>query len=75
MQYLERMPRSLAKVISWRILMIIQYFVIGYAITGSVSFGAGLAGVTTVVNSVIYFCHERIWNRSQWGKQIASDAE
>jgi uncharacterized membrane protein len=48
-----------------------QFFFIGYYTTGSVAFGVGLASVTTVVNSVIYFLHERAWNRADWGKKIA----
>jgi uncharacterized membrane protein len=50
--------------------MIIQYFFIGYYTTGSAKFGAGLAGFTTVVNSIIYFLHERFWNKTHWGRKV-----
>jgi uncharacterized membrane protein len=68
----EKIPRSVVKMISWRILIVFQYFFIGYFTTGSVAFGAGLAGFTTVVNSTLYFLHERIWNRTDWDRKINS---
>jgi uncharacterized membrane protein len=30
--------------------------------------GLGVAGFALVVNSILYFFHERIWNRINWGK-------
>ena len=66
----ERIPRSVAKMITWRIIMIVQYFCIGYVTTGSIAFGAGLAGVTTIVNSVIYLLHERAWNKTDWDRKV-----
>ena len=55
-KYIEKIPRSLAKVLSWRIIIIGQYFAIGYFTTGSIAFGAGLAGATTIINSTIEVC-------------------
>lgn len=69
-KFQEKVPRSLAKVITWRIIMILQYVAIGYYTTGSLAFGVGLAGFTTVVNSIIYFLHERTWNKAAWGRKI-----
>jgi uncharacterized membrane protein len=68
--FVERIPRSLAKVITWRIIMASQYFILGWWATGSWVGGAGLAGITTIINSGIYFLHERAWNRSSWGKNV-----
>ena len=68
----ERIPRSVAKMISWRALIVLQYFFIGYFTTGSALFGAGLAGFTTVVNSTLYFFHERAWNATDWDRNINS---
>ena len=70
-KFQERIPRSLAKVLTWRAIMIMQYVAIGYFTTGSLAFGIGLAGFTTIVNSMLYFLHERSWNRSDWGKKLA----
>ena len=72
-KFQEKIPRSLAKMISWRMLIIFQYFIIGYYTTGSIVFGLGLASLTTIVNSTLYFFHERAWNRSGWGKDITDE--
>jgi uncharacterized membrane protein len=69
----ERIPRSLGKVLTWRIIVSIQYFLIGYYTTGSFLFGVGLVGVTAVVNSTLYFLHERIWNRVDWDRKIKEE--
>ena len=26
--------------------------------------------INVVVNSILYFMHERMWNQNEWGKQI-----
>jgi uncharacterized membrane protein len=70
MNFKEQIPRSVGKVITWRIILSIQYFIIGYVTTGSIASALGLVGITTVVNSCIYYLHERAWNKSDWGKQV-----
>ena len=37
--------------------------------------GLGFAGFALVVNSALYFVHERAWNRVSWAKDIASETE
>ena len=69
----EKVPRSLAKVITWRIIMIVQYVLIGYFTTGSWAFGVSLAGITTVINSTLYFFHERAWNATDWDRKIKEE--
>jgi len=73
MNFIEKIPRSFAKVITWRIIMATQYFLLGWWATGSMASGVGLAGVTTIINSGIYYLHERVWNKSRWGKQVTAD--
>lgn len=70
----EIIPRTLSKLVTWRIIMIIQYIAIGYFTTGSIMFGVGLAGVTAITNSIIYYLHERAWNRNLWGKKVIEEA-
>ena len=66
----ERVPRSVLKMISWRLIIVLQYFFIGYLTTGSIIFGVGLASITTVINSTLYFFHERAWNITDYGRKI-----
>ncbi len=69
-KFQERIPRSLAKVITWRILVTITNTVGGFLASGSWVVGLGVASFALVVNSILYFFHERIWNRSDWGKKL-----
>jgi uncharacterized membrane protein len=69
-QFVEKAMRSLGKVVTWRILVTITNFVGGYLSSGSWKVGLGVAGFALVVNSVLYFFHERAWNRLDWGKAI-----
>lgn len=72
-KFQERIPRSLAKVITWRILVTVTNTVGGYLASGSWVIGLGVAGFALVVNSILYFFHERVWNRSDWGKKILEE--
>jgi uncharacterized membrane protein len=69
-QFVEKAMRSLGKVVTWRILVTITNFIGGYISSGSWKVGLGVAGFALVVNSVLYFFHERAWNRLDWGKSI-----
>lgn len=67
-KWVERAIRSMGKVVTWRILVTITNFVGGYIASGSWKVGLGVVGFALVVNSVLYYFHERAWNRSDWGK-------
>lgn len=69
-KFIERNPRSFAKVVSWRIIMSLQWFFVTLWTTGSVSTATGVLGFTFIVNSLIYFLHERAWNLTDFGKTL-----
>jgi uncharacterized membrane protein len=60
--------RSLAKSLTWRVIAVVSTFIIGYAMTGSLTFAASLTVVSNVINFVLYYLHERIWLKVNWGK-------
>ena len=68
----ERIPRSLAKVITWRVLVTITNTVGGFLASGSWVVGLGVASFALVVNSILYFFHERAWNRTDWDRQVTA---
>jgi uncharacterized membrane protein len=47
----------------------ITNFIAGYITTGSWKVGLGVAGFALVVNSILYYFHERVWNKIEWGKE------
>jgi uncharacterized membrane protein len=69
MKLIENHPRTLAKVLSWRVLLTISHFVNGYIVSGSWATGAAIAGLAAVINSVLYWTHERGWNFAQWNRR------
>jgi uncharacterized membrane protein len=61
--------RSLVKTISWRITGSGATFLISYAILGNVTISGTIAAIQLIFNTVLYFIHERIWNRIPWGQR------
>ena len=55
--------RSLAKAFSWRITAAFTTAVIAYAVTGQLDTAAMIGGIEFVLKFLIYYGHERIWNR------------
>ena len=74
-KFYEKFPRSVAKVVSWRILVTITNFLGGWLASGNPWVGLGVVSFALVVNSILYFFHERAWNLVDWGKKIAEPAE
>lgn len=68
MKYFEHIKRSLAKTITYRILIIISTSTTVYAFTKDVSTTSVVTFVGTVANTIIYYLHERVWNGIHWGK-------
>ena len=69
-KFQERIPRSLAKVISWRIAVTITNFFGGWIASGNPWVGLGVVSFALVVNSILYFFHERVWNRVDWDREL-----
>ena len=67
-QYSETRARTLAKVISWRVALTTSHIVNALIVTGSLITGLQIAGLAAVINSVLFWLHERAWNWAQWNK-------
>ena len=68
----EGNPRSLSKMISWRITVTTSNVFIPYFITGSWGQAVLFAGIATIVNMFLFWTHERIWNLFKFGKRLLS---
>jgi len=64
----ESKIRSIAKTISWRITGSTATFGISYVILGDITVSGTIAVIQLTFNTVLYFAHERVWNRIKWGK-------
>jgi uncharacterized membrane protein len=62
--------RSLVKTISWRITGSGATFAISYLVSGDFSVAGTIAIIQVTVNTVLYYVHERIWNKITWQKHF-----
>lgn len=65
----ELPSRSLVKTVSWRITGSGATFLISYLISGDFSIAGTIAVVQMFANTLLYFVHERIWNKITWGRR------
>jgi uncharacterized membrane protein len=60
--------RSMVKTISWRLTGSGATFLISYLIAGDFAVAGTIALIQLISNTVLYFVHERIWNKIGWGR-------
>jgi len=66
---IERIRRSVAKAISWRFLATMTTMTIVFVVTGKLDLTLIVGVLDVVLKMILYFYHERIWNRIHWGKK------
>ena len=71
----ESRRRSVAKAISWRILAALITAGVALAMTNELAFAAKIGLIDTTVKLLIYFFHERLWNKFNYGRVAAPDYE
>ena len=69
----EKAYRSIVKTISWRTLGTIDTIVISYFITSDLTMAASIGSIEVVTKMVLYYFHERGWNKIQLGKVQSPD--
>ena len=62
--------RSLFKAMTWRIIASLDTFFISYIITGRFDWATSIAIFEIITKAIIYYFHERAWNRVKWGRVI-----
>lgn len=68
----ERAYRSVIKTISWRTVGTLDTIVISYLITGSLVMAASIGSIEVVTKMILYYYHERAWNRLKIGRDEVS---
>jgi len=64
----EKPIRSVAKAVSWRVIGTLDTLLISYILTGEVAIAASIASIDFITKMFLYFFHERLWNKINWGK-------
>lgn len=67
---LPLMSRDLSKTLSFLALHLGVGFSVAYLFTGSLALAGGIALVEPLVNAVVFFFHERAWNRPRRGAAV-----
>lgn len=65
---METNKRSLLKTITWRLTGSGATFLISLIISGNINLAGTIAVIQLVANTLLYYVHERIWNKIKWGR-------
>lgn len=65
----ELWSRSLVKAVTYRVTIIILDFVSIYLFTGKTDVALEFMVVSNFYTSIAYYLHERLWNRTDWGRE------
>ena len=66
----EKISRTVAKTITWRMMMMVTNSLIGWVVTGDPWKGLAVGLAALVINSSLYVIHERVWNRTDWKREL-----
>lgn len=66
----EESKRSALKSISWRIVATLTTMILVYVFTGRLEITVGVGLSDAALSTVLYFLHERLWNKIAFGKEI-----
>lgn len=72
MRFQETHRRSILKTLSWRVLATLTTITLVFVFTGKVKTAAAVGGVEVILKLILYFVHERMWNKLHWGKKQVS---
>lgn len=61
--------RSIVKTISWRVIATLTTSIIVWSLTHKLDFALFVGGLDTGAKLILYFAHERIWDRVHLGKK------
>ena len=65
---MESHYRSIVKAITWRAGGTIVTFGVAWILTGSIGFSAKMGLLDTMVKIGVFYFHERLWNRLNFGR-------
>ena len=59
--------RHLLKAITWRIIGTIDTIILSYIISGSIKIGFSIGAFELLSKMILYYIHERVWYKSNFG--------
>ena len=65
---IEKPVRSIVKAISWRITGTLDTMVVSYIVTRELTIALSIGMIEVFTKLLIYYMHERIWNKIHFGR-------
>ena len=65
--------RHLAKAITWRIVGTLDTMLLGWLISGDIRVGASIGLLELITKMGLYYIHERLWYKSNFGVDKSED--
>jgi len=65
--YFETPLRSVVKAISWRASATLTTIALVFIFTKKITIALSIGGLEMILKLLIYYLHERFWNRIKWG--------
>ena len=63
----ESRKRSIVKSIVWRVICIVVSVLTVFFLSGKWDIAVAVGTIYNVITMILYYFHERIWNRIKWG--------
>jgi len=70
---MDHPKRSLAKSLTWRIFSFMLTVLIIYVYTKNIRQAIGVGAGIDIVKMVLYYMHERLWNKVHFGRKKVTD--
>lgn len=67
---METRARTVVKSVLWTAFGLVVMAAVGFAFTGSVTVGGGMALVNSALGFVTYLLYERLWAGIRWGRHV-----
>ena len=64
----ERPIRSVVKTLSWRTVGTLDTILISWLVIGDITLAFSIGSLELFTKMILYFLHERTWNKIKWGK-------
>ena len=66
----ESSTRSVVKALSWRFIATLTTTILVFVFTGRFDLAITVGIFEALAKMVLYFAHERVWNRLRFGRQL-----
>lgn len=71
----EKHYRSVVKAFSWRLTGTVDTIVVSWIITRKLTLALSIGGVEVMTKLILYYVHERIWNKIGFGREKSEQPE